>query len=347
MGYDYAEIDRLIAGYQKDHYFKQAAYAVFDREGILFQNVIGGINADAVFDLASLTKLYTTTILLRFIEEGQIRLDGRLCEYLSVPPHMEKLQKCFAEITVRQLLTHTSGLMAWYPFYAQKAEFYEILEKILELPLQQNQMVYSDLNYMLLGMIVEKAAGCTLPEAVEKYIRRPLGIDRLCYCVGRDHPEWSAIISSYDNMPEEHMCEERGIVFDGFRPHGVSICGEANDGNCWYYFGGISGHAGLFSDLAGVCRLGMFYLNTREKTFVEAQQEAGYSRGLGFQRGEMYPNGCGHTGYTGTSLYISSEHGVGAVLLTNRLTCATEGALPDLTRLRSEFHREALLCAGI
>ncbi len=91
MGYDYDKLDRLIEGYQKEHYFKQAAYAVFDREGILFQNVIGGINADAV--LASLTKLYTTTILLRFIEEGQIRLDGRLCEYLSVPPHMEKLQK--------------------------------------------------------------------------------------------------------------------------------------------------------------------------------------------------------------------------------------------------------------
>ena len=347
MGYDYTNINKLIEVYQKKHYFKQAAYAVFDREKILFQNVTGGLNVEDMFDLASLTKIYTTTILLRYVKEGKIRLQARLCEYLDVPFDLKKTCECFEQITVQQLLTHTSGLMAWYPFYTEKEEFYPVLERVLEIPLRQEQMVYSDLNYMLIGMVVEQIAGCTLPEAVEKYIRRPLAIHRLCYCVGRNHPEWSAVISSYDNIPEERMCMERGAVFNGFRPHGVPIRGEANDGNCWYYFGGISGHAGLFSDLTGVCRLGMFYLNTREKIFVEAQQEAGYSRGLGFQRGEMYPNGCGHTGYTGTSLYISAEHGVGAVLLTNRLTCATEGALPDLTRLRSEFHREALLCAGI
>lgn len=343
---EYTEIDRLVERYWEKHYFRQAAYAVFDRERILFQNAVGGSGADAVFDLASLTKLYTTTILLSYIEAGRISLEGALCEYLEPPSGMEKIRKCFGQITVRQLLTHTSGLMAWYPFYAEKAEFYEILEKILELPLRQDQMVYSDLNYMLLGMVVEKVSGRTLPEAVEKHIRKPLGMERLCYCAGQKHPEWKIVTSSYGNEPEERMCRERGIVFEGFRPHGAAVCGEANDGNCWYYFGGVSGHAGLFSDLAGVCRLGMFYLNAQGKIFAEAQWEAGHSRGLGFQRGAMYPDGCGHTGYTGTSLYISAEHGLGAVLLTNRLTCGEGGELPDLTELRSEFHRAALLCAG-
>ena len=69
---------------------------------------------------------------------------------------------------------------------------------------------------------MEKVSGRTLPEAVEKHIRKPLGMERLCYCAGQKHPEWKIVTSSYGNEPEERMCRERGIVFEGFRPHGAA-----------------------------------------------------------------------------------------------------------------------------
>lgn len=335
----YNQIDEFIRGYGEQNYFTQAVYALFDRDGIIHLGTYGGAGEEAQFDLASLTKLFTTTLILKLVEEERLSLMDCLNKHLIIPAYCPKLMECFRQITVFELLTHTSGLLAWYPFYSRETGFYESLEDILSLPLKKGSVVYSDINYILLGKLAEEILHLPLEQAMEEKVRGPLGIERLCYCPPGTNELKGTVVSSYDNCIEEEMCRERGITFLGFRKHGQPICGEANDGNCWYYMKGISGHAGLFSDIQGVCTLGRFYLNAGDGIFADAQKEGALGRGLGFELGELYPEGCGHTGFTGTSLYISRQYGIGGALLTNRLTGQVGGRAPDLKELRKEYHR--------
>lgn len=346
----YKNIGEIIEKYRAAGYFKQAACAVFNKDGILYTYGAAGADEKSVFDMASLTKLFTTTAVLRLIDEGKIGLHEKIEAYLTVP--FLRVREAFAQISVYQLLTHTSGLIAWHPFYAEKGSFYEILEKLIVLPLKQGNVCYSDLSFILLGRIVCAVTGMSLERAIDTYVKAPLGLETLMYCPKNKE---NIVVSSYDNKIEEGMCAERGIQFDGFRPHGHPICGEANDGNCWYYFGGVSGHAGLFSDAQSTARLGIFYLKAGGSAvpkisahrdggcvFYEAQQPHEGTRGLGFDTGALYPEGCGHTGFTGTSLYISVKNNIGAVLLTNRLTGEVDGKAPDLAQCRQEV-AEAVL----
>lgn len=335
----YNQIDEFIRGYGEQNYFTQAVYALFDRDGIIHLGTYGGAGEEAQFDLASLTKLFTTTLILKLVGEERLSLMDCLNKHLIIPASCPKLMECFRQITVFELLTHTSGLLAWYPFYSRETGFYESLEDILSLPLKKGSVVYSDINYILLGKLAEEILHLPLEQAMEEKVRGPLGIEKLCYCPPRANELKGTVVSSYDNCIEEEMCRERGITFLGFRKHGQPICGEANDGNCWYYMKGISGHAGLFSDIQGVCTLGRFYLNAGDGIFADAQKEGALGRGLGFELGELYPEGCGHTGFTGTSLYISRQYGIGGALLTNRLTGQVGGRAPDLKELRKEYHR--------
>lgn len=335
----YDKIDELIRGYGEQNYFTQAVYALFDRDGIIHLGTFGGAGEEAQFDLASLTKLFTTTLILKLVEEKRLSLMDCLNKHLEIPASCPKLMESFRQITVFELLTHTSGLLAWYPFYSREAGFYEILEDILSLPLEKGRVVYSDINYILLGKLAEAILKLPLEQAMEEKVRGPLEIERLCYCPPGANGLKGAVVSSYDNKIEEEMCREQGITFLGFRKHGQPIRGEANDGNCWYYMKGISGHAGLFSDIQGVCTLGSFYLNAGDGIFADAQKEGALGRGLGFELGELYPEGCGHTGFTGTSLYISRKYGIGGALLTNRLTGQVAGTAPDLKELRKEYHQ--------
>lgn len=304
---------------------------------------IGGIPADAAFDLASLTKLYTTTLLLKLLPRRGVELDARVLTWLDIPESCSRLRQCLKTATIRQLLTHTAGLPAWYPLYAIDGTIWERMECAVEQDQGQHPpMRYSDLGLILAGRLLEICMGSKLPELIERTIRMPLMIPVLGYLPAGDSGKHfdgrRIIVSSYGNEIERRMCAQRGIFYDGFRAEGSPIQGEPNDGNAWYYFKGVSGHAGLFSDAVGVCALGQYYLNTKEALLLEAMQEHGYGRGLGFELGPKYPYGCGHTGFTGTSLYVSRELGVGAVLLTNRLANKT-GEAPDLTACRTELHR--------
>lgn len=344
-------INEILQKYAGQGYFTQAAAAVFHRKGICLRMTFGGIAPDAVFDLASLTKLYTSTMLLQILAEQNLDIDSRILELLAVQGNCERLHRTLKTVTIRQLLTHTAGLPAWYPLYAADGSLWERLECAVENAQKEDSaaMVYSDLGFILAGKLVEELSGMTLPEAVETKIRKPLQIPVLTYLSGGNSissPERQKIvISSYGNSIEKEMCEKLGIRYLGFRPEGEPICGQANDGNAWYCFNGVSGHAGLFSDVDGVSALGQLYLNTEEPLLCEAMQEQGYGRGLGFEFGEKYPEGCGHTGFTGTSLFLSEELGVGGVLLTNRLANRT-GKAPDLRECRTAFHRVVAEYAG-
>ena len=127
------------------------------------------------------------------------------------------------------------------------------------------------------------------------------------------------VVSCYGNTIEREMCRERGISFDGFRPEGQPVEGQANDGNAWYYFGGISGHAGLFSNAPGGAELGRVYRKTQGAPFLRALEEGPWGRGLGLEFRPRHPQGCGHTGFTGTIFWIDRSKKLFMVFLSNSI----------------------------
>lgn len=334
----------ILQEYKEKEYYADAALAVFHRGGVCFKTSVGDAAPDSVFDLASLTKLFTTTELLHILSSQRIGMDTYVLEYLDIPEQYELLRETLSAVTIRQLLTHTSGLPAWYPLYAGEGTLWERYTCALENeePVEQGVMCYSDLGFILVGKLVEKMSGQTLQEAVDTIIRKPLSIQNLRYLPRgtelSEEERQNIVVSSYGNGVEEKMCSQRNIRFAGFRPEGKAIQGEANDGNAWYYFGGVSGHAGLFSNVEGVSALGQLYLNTEEPLLCEALHNQGQNRGLGFEFGRRYPRGCGHTGFTGTSLFLSKELGVGGVLLTNRLA-NKKGETPSVDACRIAVHQ--------
>lgn len=343
-------ISRLVQSFVERGCFPAASFAVFDRKGMLCQGACGNAEPETVFDLASLTKLFTTTILLKLVDAGRLGLEEPVLPLLDVPESNGILRERLAGVSLAGLLTHTSGLPAWYPLYAGTGNLWDRMEQAIALDagIEKPPMVYSDLGFILAGRLAERVSGLSLPEAIESYVRRPLGIHILTYLPKGDGRESLGgrplAISCFGNDIEREMCRQRGLSFDRFRPEGVAVTGEANDGNAWYFFGGTSGHAGLFSDAAGVAALGQFYLSAEAAVFRQALEEQAYGRGLGFEFGSRYPRGCGHTGFTGTSLFLCQERGIGGVLLTNRLAFLSEKA-KNIDPCRRAFHAAVLAAA--
>ena len=313
-------VEELLERYSQAGYFPSASVQVFTSTDTLASACCGDATEDSLFDVASVTKIATTTGILKLIDEGLLHLEDEISHVLDEIASDPWLSERFARITVRKLLTHTSTLPAWYPFYAWQGEdFWIVLKSALHNQMPSTGVVYSDLNFILLGKIIERLRGMPLKKCLSLYVTEPLGIQYdLLY-----QPSMSRNIvpSSYDNAIEERMCKDRGIVFSHWRPRNIPVKGTVNDGNCHYYFGNVSGHAGVFSTAAAYVRLCQAYMNTEKQVFLDAQKEQPDSpdRGLGFETGTLYPHGCGHRGFTGTSIYFSREYNIGAVALTNRL----------------------------
>ena len=292
--------------------FPSGVGALFPRPGMREAAATEG-DGGRWFDLASLTKPYTATALLALTAETALSLDASAGELLG---RMDgPLGRRLEGITLRALLTHTARLPAWYPLYVDGRPFFEILA---ELPEGRAGMVYSDIGYMLLREVLCAVTGLGFPRVIRRYVSEPLRIDALCFCPDKSLP---LVPSCRDNGVEENMCRERGLRFDGFRPHFTDVVGEPNDGNAHYYFHGVSGHAGLFGTCGAVAELGRFYLNTEDPAYLGAAtpQPGCDGRCLAFHTGGAFPTGCGHTGFTGTSLWIDRQAGIGLALLTNRL----------------------------
>lgn len=305
--------------YRAAEYFPSACVRVFNRRETLAVICVGEAMEDSLFDVASLTKIATATQILRLIGQGRLRLRMPLEEAFPQVASDPYLRERLRGVDLYRLLTHTSSLAAWYPFYERRGEdFFAVLARALHHTEPTEGVVYSDLNFMVLGKLLEQVQGKPLARCLEEDLVDPLGLGRMMY-----HPDGSnhIIPSDYGNANEIRMCREKGIAFDDFRPMGEPIIGTVHDGNCHYYFDDESGHAGIFADAEAYQRLCQFYMNTDEPLLIEAQREQPDSpgRGLGMQTGPSYPHGCGHTGFTGTSIYLSREHNIGAVAFTNRL----------------------------
>jgi CubicO group peptidase (beta-lactamase class C family) len=264
------------------------------------------MTVDTPFDLASLTKLFTSVAAVQQIERGTLGIDARVGAYLpdfgAVAAH---------DVTVRQLLTHTSGLRPELPLYdcADDVERLELLRA--EAPVgEPGAYLYSDLNMLLLQQLLERLTGRTLDVLVHEGITRPLGMTSTAFgpCPGA---------AATEDQRRPWAKADRGM-----------LRGVVHDENAWA-LGGVAGHAGLFStgrDLAVFCRTllsGGSYGPARVlgPDFVELLLTP---PGLGFAvdqpwfMGELAGEGAaGHTGFTGASLVLDPATDTFVVLLAN------------------------------
>jgi serine-type D-Ala-D-Ala carboxypeptidase len=274
---------------------------------------------DTIFDLASVSKLFTSIAVLQQVEAGRVELTKPVASYL---PEFATNGK--ESITVQQLLTHTSGLPPWLPLWRDWPDKPSRILATLRVKPQApagTSYLYSDLNMITLGVLVERVTGSTLDTVVREDITEPLGM----HDTGYNPP---ASVRDRVAATEYQLNPPRGMVR-----------GEVHDENAWS-LGGVAGHAGVFStadDLAVLSQAilcGGSYLGKRilRPATVESML-TNYNtsfpddaHGLGFELDQRWYMGglaaahtAGHTGYTGTSLVIDPASRSIAVLLTNRV----------------------------
>jgi CubicO group peptidase (beta-lactamase class C family) len=347
--------------------FPSAVYLVAEKGEIVFQDALGysvleperiETRLDTVYDLASLTKpLVTALLYASLIDVGEIDLADPMVKYAP--------QSAFpAELTVQDLLTHTSGLTAWRPFYLLTQKKEEILGYIANRGFEtgrNKKVIYSDLNYMALGLLIEKIIDQEIDEHWRYTVISRSGLTDTGFNPLAKMFRTRIAASENGNEYEKQTCLDLGFietpVVDGiFRER--QIWGEVHDGNAWF-IGGVAGHAGLFSTADEVFRLALEFLPNcttmlRPKTCDLFSRNytrgANEDRSVGFQLAStegstagsrMSPESFGHTGFTGTSLWIDPVTERVFVLLTNR-THAHKLPFVNINSVRRRFHDMAI-----
>ena len=299
-------------------------------------------NADAasLWDLASLTKVLATAPLARLAAGSGLAWDRRVGDYL---PDFKRTR--FEEIRVRHLATHVSGLPAWRPLYASGfgAEAYRRALAALEPESRPGAAVlYSDLGTLVFGEILESVLSEPLDRAFAREVAGPAGSGA---AFGPVADLSRAVPTERGNRFEASLCERLGIRFGGFRA-GV-IRGEVHDGNAWGR-GGVAAHAGLFGTVDDVWRLARSWLSSAGELGDDWTPDLPESRGLFWQRKrgaasaiDAFPDSSiGHTGFTGTSVWLDREAGRIYVLLTNRVHPDVKPI--DFNAVRRRFHEVAV-----
>jgi CubicO group peptidase (beta-lactamase class C family) len=294
-----------------------------------------------LFDIASLTKVIgTTTAIMLLADQGLIQIDDPVGKYLGTFKSTDK-----KEITVRHLLTHTSGISEWYPMYYRAKNKEEVYKLIADLPLKYkvgSQRAYSDLGFTILGQIIDTVSGMPLETYMEEHIFLPLGMKNTVYNPLKKERIKNIAATSPGNPYEKRMVHDPalGFVFKEIDPNqwsewrNYTLKGEVNDGNAWYANAGISGAAGLFSTAEDLQKLIDMILNKgavgdkqfiSDKTLKEFLTPDAFNNGLGWMmdpENSFMKNGpagtFGHTGFTGTSIAVIPDHTISVIILINR-----------------------------
>jgi serine-type D-Ala-D-Ala carboxypeptidase len=217
---------------------------------------------DSIFDLASLTKpIAGATATLVLLEDGAWSLDDTVARFIPEFAANEK-----QEVTLRHLLTHSSGISGWSATYTRARDPEAALGFICGLPLGYapgTDVQYSDIGYSVLGHLIRRVAGEGLDALLARRVFRPLGMGDTLY---RPPAELRPriVATEQGNRYEQAMVRNLGESFDDWRnPDSVQV-GEVNDGNTYYALGGVSSHAGLFSSAADVFRFASMYVGWGE-----------------------------------------------------------------------------------
>jgi len=323
---------------------------------------------DTLFDMASVSKLFTVTAFMTLVEEGRVALDTPVGAVLPEFSGLRPIQPYEAplnpgemvavsenggfvdagRVTFHDLLTHTSGLPAWRPLYRESsadAARQMALDTFFSYP-TGIQVVYSDIGLILLGMAVERLTGQSLDAAVSNRVTAPLELHNTRYL---PLPSVESI-QSVENIAPTEFCAWRGR----------RIVGVVHDENA-YCLGGVAGHAGIFSTAEDVAAFGQIFLDRptgQRRGFplllsstVDAMTRC-YTGGLGTRRGlgfalwlddpEASSNpfsqrAFGHTGFTGTCLWIDPERDLVVALLTNEVYNGRQNR--GIAGLRIAVHR--------
>jgi CubicO group peptidase (beta-lactamase class C family) len=325
------KVDEVFAKYMEEQYFAGGVCFVKQNDEDLLIKAYGNRNnvtneemtIDTIFDLASVTKIVTATIILMMITDKKLELEDTLGSKLSEV----KGNKVLAPITIKRLLTHSSGLKAWEPFYtyASSKSFFSIVESIELEHKEEKAVIYSDLNYILLGEVIKAYFNDSLQGILKKELIAKLQLAQLTYGPLLNE---SVAATEFGNQIEMKMCHSRGRRFYNWRDTDKPILGEVNDGNAFYFFEGQSGHAGLFGTVEDLAKIAQVYLKggiVGNKRLIDTQlikqsmQNIVENRGLGWHSSDPFPIGFGHTGFTGTSVWVVPEKELQVTILTNRL----------------------------
>jgi serine-type D-Ala-D-Ala carboxypeptidase len=294
------------------------------------------------FDMASVSKLFTTTAFMTLVEQGKTGLDNPVCSVVPefsglrpIAPYEAPLEEgAFLDvsegwsepvdagtITFYHLLTHTSGLPAWRPFYllanATAARWSVLTSYFSYRP--STRVLYSDLGLILTGIALERLSGKRLDAVITEHVIEPLGLIRTGYI-----PVGAPVAPDADIAPTE-ICRWRKR----------RLFGEVDDENTGR-LDGIAGHAGIFSTAEEIALLGQSYLHASllrtdtisEMTRMQAAYPPNPPRGIGFQLWlddpeysfhPLSPRTFGHTGFTGTNVWIDPERQVVIAFLTNEV----------------------------
>lgn len=280
-------------------------------------------DANTVWDLASLTKVIgTTSAVARLVADGAVALDTPVVRYLP-----QWTARGAERVSVRHLLTHSSGLPAWRALYKEAATRDEALTQVFATApdtLPGVRFVYSDLGFILLGQLVERVSGSTLADFESRQIFGPLGMRETRFLPPTD---WLARTAPTERDPWRQR----------------HLRGEVHDENA-HRLGGISGHAGLFSTGRDLVRFARMYLNGGQldgvrvldsatlAAFTRVQDSTVSRRALGWETPtggnsagrRLSARAFGHTGFTGTSLWMDPEQQLFVLLLTNRVNPTRE-----------------------
>lgn len=303
------------------------AYAVIGtRDGIIAEYGAGRLDsADAsrpsartVWDMASLTKVVgTTSAVLQLVASGAVQLDAPVAKYLP------EWKVAGAErVTVRHVMTHSAGLPAWRALYKETDTPADAMRQVLATPLDTIpgvRFVYSDLGFILMGALVERVTGMTLAQYDAQHVFGPAGMSETRFL---PPSSWRARIAPTEQDPWRQR----------------KLRGEVHDENA-ARLGGVSGHAGLFSTARDMARFARLYLNhgtldgvrvfdsATVAAFTRVQDSTVSRRALGWETptgrnsagGRLSAAAFGHTGFTGTSVWMDPERNLFVVLLTNRV----------------------------
>jgi len=343
----FSGVEQLLESCVRSGAFPGAVLTVGNRDSVIYSVAVGRygdedtrpVSSNSIYDLASLTKVIgLTTAVMVLVSDGKLDLESHLSEFF---PRVAGTVN--ETITVRHLLTHTSGLPAWRPLHLETSTREEAIDSVLGATLESlpgEQYRYSDFGAITLGLIVESVAGESLDVFLQNQVFGPLGMTSTRF---RPPAEWLNRIAPTENDPW------RGQV----------VRGEVHDENA-ARLGGVAGHAGLFStgpDLAKFAQWIMRSLNglpdtlygvridpATVRTFVERQPgPEGSTRALGWDTPSdegssagtlLSRTSFGHTGFTGTSIWIDHERDIYIILLTNRVHPSRENSQMGWVRAR-------------
>ena len=345
--------------------FPSAVYLVAQKGEIVFTDTLGlsvidpyriTNKLDTIYDLASLTKpLITGLLCARRIEAGQLTLDSAVAHYL---PEFDRTDKQM--ITVRELLTHTSGLPAWRPLYIlAEDERDRVAGTIANLDLENKpgtHVLYSDLGFITLGFLLERLTGHRFSQLANDEIINALNLKQTFF-----NPELAlqtgiAACETGNGYEQETCAQMESGEYRNWRQH--VIWGEVHDGNA-YFLGGAAGHAGLFSTAAETFQIAkQFVAATSRLLKAETCQlfrtnmtpDSNEARSVGWQLAvtqdstaglDLPGDSFGHNGFTGTSCWIDAENERIYILLTNR-THHRQLPFANINAVRRKFHSLAV-----